>query len=224
MTWRRDPSCGCQPLSVSLEHLQHLMVRWGREVVPYVVRHPAHQLRRQLMEMLLEIHRRPGAMGLQGLDRLFEVLREGDLSQHPHVGIAKEMEASFALHLPEVAVGIDNAIPCVGSVPGAHQAVSRSHLPNRSLDRRLKKSPLAKMPSFLKTYSRFFGSLITTPGGKDGTEIWNVSNPNCRSHFTNQENNLWRAWRKRMPFPTSGSVFGGRLRAGQPRYTDGHAQ
>jgi hypothetical protein len=52
------------------------------------------------------------------------------------------------------------------------------HAPNRSHDLFLKKTPLAKIPSFLSTYSRFLGSLMTTPGGKEGTEISNVSNPN----------------------------------------------
>jgi len=51
-------------------------------------------------------------------------------------------------------------------------------IPNKSQDLLLKKSPFEKMPSFLSTYSRFFGSLMTTPGGRLGTEIWNVSKPN----------------------------------------------
>lgn len=90
--------------------------------------------------------------------------------------------------------------------------INMTDLPNRSQDLLLKKSPFAKIPSFFKTYSRFFGSLMTTPGGKDGTEIWNVSKPNWRSHFTNQEKSLWRAWRNKMPFPARGRVFGGRLK------------
>lgn len=54
------------------------------------------------------------------------------------------------------------------------RAISQ-HSPNRSRDRPLKNSPLAKMPSCLNTYSRFLGSLMMTPGGKLGTEICNVS-------------------------------------------------
>ena len=83
--------------------------------------------------------------------------------------------------------------------------------PNKSHDLLLKKSPFANMPSFLNTNSRFFGSLITTPKGNEGTEIWKVSNPNWRSHFTNHEKSLWRAFRKIIPFPTIGRVFGGCL-------------
>lgn len=61
------------------------------------------------------------------------------------------------------------------------------------------------------TYSKFTGSLITTPAGNVGTLIWNVSRPNIRSHLTNQENSLWRAWRKSSPLPANGRVFGGFL-------------
>jgi len=89
--------------------------------------------------------------------------------------------------------------------------IGGGQVPNKSHDLLLKKSPFAKIPSFLSTYSRFRGSLITTPGGSEGTSIWKVSNPNLRSHFTNQEKSLWRAWRKRIPFPTNGSLFGGCL-------------
>ena len=85
------------------------------------------------------------------------------------------------------------------------------HLPKRSHERSLKKPPLLKIPSFFRTNSTFFGSFITTPGGNEGTEISNVSNPNWRSHFTNQVNNSWRGLRKWIPLPTNGSVLGGRL-------------
>src|SRR5450432_2187954 len=86
------------------------------------------------------------------------------------------------------------------------------HSPNKSHDRNLKKVPFSKMPSFFRTNSTFFGSLITTPGGSEGTEISKVSNPKWRSHFTNHENSLWRACKNRNPFPTKGSVLGGRLK------------
>lgn len=86
--------------------------------------------------------------------------------------------------------------------------------PNRSNDRLWKNSPLAKSLSFFSCFkmnSRFVGSFITTAGGRVGTDIWNVSKPNLRSHATNQAKRLWRARMNTRPFPTSGTVFGGHL-------------
>lgn len=89
--------------------------------------------------------------------------------------------------------------------------MSGNYLPNRSQDRRLKKSPLLKIPSFFKTYSRFLGSLMTTPGGNEGTRIAKVSDPNVLSHFTNQSKSLLRSCKKSSPFPMRGREFGGDL-------------
>lgn len=88
-------------------------------------------------------------------------------------------------------------------------------LPKRSNERLLKNSPFENIPSCLRINSRFRGSFTTTPPGKVGIEIWKVSKPNIFSHFTNQENSLWRACKNKRPLPTSGSELGDRLNHGQ---------
>ena len=77
------------------------------------------------------------------------------------------------------------------------------------------KTPLLKRPSFLNTKSRICGSLMTTPSGSVGTEIWNVSWPKRLSQSTNHENSFCRLWRNLRPFPNRGRVLGARLPPGQ---------
>lgn len=85
-----------------------------------------------------------------------------------------------------------------------------NHIPNRSQDLIRKNSPLMKMSLFFKTCSTFTGSLITMPGGRDGTDISKVLNPTSLSQRTNQSSSLCLGWRNQMPLPAKGSVPGGR--------------
>lgn len=136
------------------------------------------------------------------------------------------MQSRFSLDFPKITICVDDPIPCNNQSLGesvnpgsckdrAKHVTSGRTLPNKSHDRLLKKSPFPKMPSFLSTNSKFVGSLITTPEGKDGTEISNVSRPNCRSHFANHAKSLCLACKNNRPLPIIGNVFGGWLKSCQ---------
>lgn len=120
------------------------------------------------------------------------------------------MQTSLSLKSPRFTIRVYDTIAYLWSVYDQHCGVIGS-IPNRSHDLTLKKLPLLNMSSFFSTNSRFLGSLMTTPGGSDGTVIANVSKPKRRSHLTNQENSLCRSWRNRRPFPTNGRVSGASL-------------
>lgn len=90
--------------------------------------------------------------------------------------------------------------------PNSSQA---NHIPNRSQDLIRKNSPLMNMSLFFRTCSTFAGSLITMPGGRDGTDISKVLNPTSLSQRTNQSSSLCLGWRNQMPFPAKGRVPGG---------------
>ena len=90
-------------------------------------------------------------------------------------------------------------------------SLARAHLPNRSHDLDLKKSPLMKSSLFFSTYSRFLGSLIQIAGGKDGTDISYVSKPASGWTWANQSKSLCLGCRNQIPLPANGNVPGGRL-------------
>ena len=92
------------------------------------------------------------------------------------------------------------------------KVVARAHLPNRSQDLDLKKSPLMKSSLFFRTCSRFLGSLIQMAGGKDGTDISYVSKPASGWTWANQSRSLYLGCRNQNPLPAKGNVPGGRLK------------
>jgi hypothetical protein len=106
---------------------------------------------------------------LETSNTILQVLWKCHIRENLQIGVVQELQPGFSLHFPQLAISVDNSIAYTRLAKV--DEVYPSSLPNKSQDLLLKKSPLEKMPSFFRTYSRFLGSLMTTPGGRLGTEI-----------------------------------------------------
>ena len=79
--------------------------------VAYVVGHLAHEFGGDVVENMLQVDYLVVSFRSQLLDTLEEILRQSNVGKHTEVSCVEKTQPGLPLSLPQVAIGIDDAIP-----------------------------------------------------------------------------------------------------------------